>query len=158
MEVAKKWIQKQMNLSVYQIDDIKNITKITYKYCTLTTYLRWDIWCEQKNLHRNLKLYFLIVFTVSGGVGAAIPILCHVYCRAEQMNKHILMLLWTRILTVGEERSTYEPEERTTLWYMIGITNISGFFEVYVLVLSNEKSPYRSNDVQLYRTHPVSMI
>lgn len=64
-----------------------------------------------KKLHRNPKVSLLTGFIVGSGTHAAIPKLCHVYCRTEQMNKHILMLLLTRILTVGEERSKYETGE-----------------------------------------------
>lgn len=40
MEVTKtEHKQKQMNLSVYQIGNIKKYNKITYEHCTLTTYL-----------------------------------------------------------------------------------------------------------------------
>lgn len=60
-----------------------------------------------KKLLRNLKLSLLIVLIICSGISVAIPILCHVYCRIKQMNKHILKLFLTRILTVEEQRSKH---------------------------------------------------
>ena len=62
-------------------------------------------------MHRNLKLSLLTGFIVGSSIGVAIPILYHVYNRSEKINICILMLLLTKILTVGEERSKYDTGE-----------------------------------------------